>query len=48
VQAGYKVGVVRQTEKASLRAAEGKKSGPFTRALTELYTKSTLIDAGTS
>ncbi|XP_077988845.1 DNA mismatch repair protein Msh3-like [Glandiceps talaboti] len=43
VSAGYKVGVVKQTETAALKAAGDNKSGPFTRKLTALYTKSTLI-----
>ena len=41
--AGYKVGVVKQMETAALKAASDNKSGPFTRELTELYTRSTLI-----
>lgn len=43
VAAGYKVGVVKQMETAALKAASDKKSGPFTRELTALYTKTTLI-----
>ena len=43
VAAGYKVGVVKQMETAALKAASEKKSGPFTRELTALYTKTTLI-----
>ncbi|GFO14525.1 DNA mismatch repair protein msh3 [Plakobranchus ocellatus] len=43
VAAGYKVGVVKQTETAHLKAASDNKTGPFTRRLTALYTKSTLI-----
>lgn len=35
--------MVRQTETAGLRAAGGKKAGPFSRALTEMYTKATLV-----
>ena len=41
--AGYKVGVVKQTETAALKAASDKKSGPFTRKLTALYTRTTLL-----
>ena len=40
---GYKVGVVKQVETAALKAVSEKKSGPFTRKLTALYTKTTLI-----
>ncbi|XP_076444130.1 DNA mismatch repair protein Msh3-like [Babylonia areolata] len=43
VAAGYKVGVVKQTETAALKAAGDNRSGPFTRELSALYTKSTLI-----
>ncbi|CAG5128814.1 unnamed protein product, partial [Candidula unifasciata] len=43
VAAGYKVGIVKQMETAHLKAAAGNKSAPFTRQLTALYTKSTLI-----
>ena len=43
VAAGYKVGVVKQMETAALKAASDKKSGPFTRELTALYTRTTLI-----
>jgi DNA mismatch repair protein MSH3 len=43
VQAGYKVGVVTQTETAALKKASTNKSGPFARALTSMYTKSTLV-----
>ena len=43
VAAGYKVGVVKQMETAALKASSDKKSGPFTRELTALYTKTTLI-----
>lgn len=44
VSAGYKVGVVKQTETAALKAASDNKSSVFTRHLTDLYTKSTLIE----
>uniref|UniRef100_A0A4W3I9U7 DNA mismatch repair protein MSH3 n=1 Tax=Callorhinchus milii TaxID=7868 RepID=A0A4W3I9U7_CALMI len=40
---GYKVGVVKQTETAALKAVGENKSNLFTRRLTALYTKSTLI-----
>ena len=43
VAAGYKVGVVKQMETAALKAASDKRSGPFTRELTALYTRTTLI-----
>ncbi|XP_038621490.1 DNA mismatch repair protein Msh3 [Tachyglossus aculeatus] len=40
---GHKVGVVKQTETAALKAIGENKSSLFTRKLTALYTKSTLI-----
>ncbi|ELU13785.1 hypothetical protein CAPTEDRAFT_157997 [Capitella teleta] len=43
VAKGYKVGVVKQTETAALKAAGDNRSAPFTRELSALYTKSTLI-----
>ena len=43
-EAGYKVGVVRQTDTAALKAASDKKSGPFERTLSAVYTHAT-IDA---
>ncbi|KAK3098520.1 hypothetical protein FSP39_020282 [Pinctada imbricata] len=43
VAAGYKVGVVKQTETAALKAAGENRSAPFKRQLTAMYTKSTLI-----
>lgn len=43
MEAGHKVGVVRQTETAALKAASTNKSTPFTRKLTALYTKSTFV-----
>ncbi|XP_052792557.1 DNA mismatch repair protein Msh3-like [Mya arenaria] len=43
VAAGHKVGVVRQTETAALKAAGANKSAPFTRKLSAIYTLSTLI-----
>ncbi|KAK9478843.1 muts domain V-domain-containing protein [Lipomyces japonicus] len=45
VEKGYKVGIVRQTETAALKAVGDNKSGPFERKLTELYTKGTFIDS---
>lgn len=47
VEAGYKVGIVRQTETAALKAA-GKtdsKGGLFVRKLTDLFTKATMATA---
>uniref|UniRef100_A0A8C8RNX1 DNA mismatch repair protein MSH3 n=1 Tax=Pelusios castaneus TaxID=367368 RepID=A0A8C8RNX1_9SAUR len=43
VAKGYKVGVVKQMETAALKAAGENKNSLFTRKLTALYTKSTLI-----
>uniref|UniRef100_A0A5F9DLN4 DNA mismatch repair protein MSH3 n=1 Tax=Oryctolagus cuniculus TaxID=9986 RepID=A0A5F9DLN4_RABIT len=43
VAKGYKVGVVKQTETAALKAVGDNKSSLFSRKLTALYTKSTLI-----
>lgn len=37
------MGVVKQTETAALKACGENKSGPFTRQLTAMYTKSTLF-----
>lgn len=37
------MGVVKQTETAALKAVSDKKSGPFTRELTALYTRTTLL-----
>ena len=44
VGAGHKVGVVRQLETAALKAAGDNRNAPFTRKLTNLYTKGTYID----
>ena len=44
VTAGHKVGVVRQTETAALKAVGDNRSAPFERKLTNLYTKGTYID----
>ncbi|NXF85094.1 MSH3 protein, partial [Eubucco bourcierii] len=43
VAKGYKVGVIKQMETAALKAAGENKSTLFSRKLTALYTKSTLI-----
>ncbi|KAK4302835.1 hypothetical protein Pmani_025093 [Petrolisthes manimaculis] len=43
VAKGYKVGVVKQTETAALKAVGKNKTAPFGRELTALYTRSTLI-----
>ncbi|KAF9919211.1 Mismatch repair protein msh3, partial [Linnemannia zychae] len=45
VHAGYKVGVVKQMETAALKLAGDNKSAPFTRKLTNLYTKATFIES---
>ena len=37
------MGVVKQTETAALKAASDKKSGLFSRELTALYTRTTLL-----
>lgn len=42
VSAGYKVGVVKQTETAAIKAHGGNRLGPFCRGLSALYTKATL------
>ncbi|KAG9140711.1 hypothetical protein Leryth_006910 [Lithospermum erythrorhizon] len=42
VSEGYKVGVVKQTETAAIKAHGGNKLGPFSRGLSALYTKATL------
>ncbi|CCU74885.1 DNA mismatch repair protein Msh3/DNA mismatch repair protein msh3 [Blumeria hordei DH14] len=44
VQAGYKIGIVRQIETAALKKAGDNRNTPFTRKLTSLYTKGTYID----
>lgn len=44
VQANHKVGVVRQTETAALKAAGDNRNAPFIRKLTNLYTKGTYVD----
>ncbi|WOL13336.1 hypothetical protein Cni_G22106 [Canna indica] len=42
VAAGYKVGVVKQTETAAIKSHGSNRLGPFTRGLSALYTKSTI------
>ncbi|KAL5981573.1 hypothetical protein ACLOJK_015635 [Asimina triloba] len=42
VNAGYKVGVVKQTETATIKAHGSNRAGPFTRGLSALYTKATM------
>ncbi|XP_031261305.1 DNA mismatch repair protein MSH3 [Pistacia vera] len=42
VSAGYKVGVVKQTETAAIKAHGPSRLGPFGRGLSALYTKATL------
>ncbi|GFY84229.1 homolog of DNA mismatch repair protein MSH3 [Actinidia rufa] len=42
VSAGYKVGVVKQSETAAIKAHGSNKLGPFCRGLSALYTKGTL------
>ena len=46
VSKGHKVGVVKQTETAALKAAGENKSKVFTRELEALYTKTTLVGEG--
>ncbi|KAM9446339.1 DNA mismatch repair protein Msh3 [Clarias gariepinus] len=43
VSQGYKVGVVKQTETTAIKASSANKSSLFTRQLSALYTKSTLV-----
>ncbi|KAF9275695.1 Mismatch repair protein msh3 [Mortierella alpina] len=45
VHSGHKVGVVRQMETAALKSAGDNKSAPFTRKLTNLYTKATFLES---
>lgn len=42
VSAGYKVGVVKQTETAAIKSHGSNRLGPFCRGLSALYTKATL------
>lgn len=40
---GYKVGVVNQIETVALKAVGSNRNAPFSRGLTHIYTKATLI-----
>ncbi|ESQ54750.1 hypothetical protein EUTSA_v10024274mg [Eutrema salsugineum] len=42
VNAGYKIGVVKQTETAAIKSHGANRTGPFFRGLSALYTKATL------
>lgn len=42
VQAGHKVGIVRQTETAAIKSQGTNRNAPFTRQLTAIYTRATL------
>ncbi|KAJ1906678.1 Mismatch repair protein msh3 [Coemansia sp. IMI 209127] len=44
VRAGYKVGVVRQSETAALKAISDNKNAPFSRKLADVYTSGTLAE----
>ncbi|KAI0817633.1 muts domain V-domain-containing protein [Xylaria sp. FL0064] len=44
VAAGHKVGVVRQIETAALKKVGDNRNAPFTRKLTNVYTKGTYVD----
>lgn len=44
LNAGHKVGVVRQIETAALKKIGDNRNNPFVRELTELYTKATFVD----
>ena len=44
MDAGYRVGIVRQTETAALKAVGSNRGKPFTRALTQMVTKGTMVD----
>ncbi|RKF56462.1 DNA mismatch repair protein msh3 [Erysiphe neolycopersici] len=44
VQAGHKIGIVRQIETAALKKAGDNRNTPFTRKLVNVYTKGTYID----
>lgn len=44
VQAGHKVGVVRQMETAALKAVSDTRNQTFVRQLTNVYTKATYVD----
>ena len=44
IEAGHKVGIVRQIETAALKAVGDNRNAPFVRKLTNLYTKGTYVD----
>jgi DNA mismatch repair protein MSH3 len=44
VNAGYRVGIVRQTETAALKAVGSNRSAPFQRELSQMITKGTMVD----
>lgn len=44
VNAGHKVGVVKQLETAALKAVSDNRNAPFVRQLTNVYTKGTYVD----
>eukprot|EP00887_Chlorella_sp_A99_P004262 scaffold15.g4262.t1 len=46
VEAGYRVGVVRQAETAAVKAASANRSGPFERKVAAIYTRATLEASG--
>ncbi|KAL9240444.1 hypothetical protein vseg_014663 [Gypsophila vaccaria] len=46
VSEGYKVGLVKQTETAAIKAHGSNRGGPFTRGLSGLYTKATVEALG--
>ncbi|CAI5470625.1 unnamed protein product [Closterium sp. Yama58-4] len=48
VEAGFKVGVVRQSETAAIKAHGSNKAGPFGRHLSALYTRATTAAAAFS
>ncbi|KAJ1868413.1 Mismatch repair protein msh3 [Coemansia sp. RSA 989] len=44
VFAGYKVGILRQTETAALKAVSDNKNAPFTRQLADVFTLGTMVE----
>lgn len=44
VNAGYRVGIVRQTETAALKAVGSNRGQPFQRELSQMITKGTMVD----
>ncbi|KAJ2520574.1 Mismatch repair protein msh3 [Coemansia sp. RSA 1939] len=44
VRAGYKVGVMRQSETAALKAVGDNKSAPFSRKIADVYTLGTIVE----